>query len=343
LLLGVLIVGLGGLGSYGIERSRPSAPNLPVERICPERFAIVRGTSEGAIPLCLNVSSLGTIDPAIERAIIVLHGAGRNAPSSYDAIVEMLRDAGQQNTLVVAPQFLTEIDVNGRDSRDRRADLTYWRSGIWSQGDRADGASAGDRPSSFEVLDRLVEEIARPGRYPNLKEITIAGHSAGAQFVQRYAAGSRIEEQRSVAARSITFKYVVANPSSYLYLFPRPVDRTIQDCPRFDEYKYGLRNLNAYLQPVGADAIRAAYPNKDVTILLGRQDYQQIDPSMDAACPAMAQGANRLSRGLRFVQHLDANYGPGGHHTRAILVPGVGHNARGMFTSAEGRAALLGQ
>jgi hypothetical protein len=56
----------------------------------------------------------------------------------------------------------------------------------------------------------------------------------------------------------------------------------------------------------------------------------------------MIQGANRLNRGIRFVHDLDSQYGVGLHHTKIAFVPGVGHNARGMFGSPSGRAALLG-
>jgi hypothetical protein len=337
-LLAVLVVGLCCLGSYDLQSSKPRSPNRPVERICSERLTLGRAADGGQIPLCQSVASLAQPDPAIQRAIIVIQGSGRNAPTTYEAVLDVVREAERHDTLVLAPQFLIALDVS---TREPRPDVAYWRSGIWSQGDRSDSASPGERLSSFEVLDRLIEALAVPGRYPNLHEITIAGHSAGGQFVQRYAAGTTIEQQHTIVARSIAFRYVAANPSSYLYLFPRQPDRTIQACPRYDEYKYGLRDLNPYLQPLGPDGIRANYARKDVTLLLGRMDYQMLDPSKDDTCPAVAQGANRLSRGLRFAQFLDATYGPGAHHTQAVLVPGVGHNARGMFTSSAGRAALL--
>jgi hypothetical protein len=76
--------------------------------------------------------------------------------------------------------------------------------------------------------------------------------------------------------------------------------------------------------------------------LLGRLDFDSQDPALDASCGAMIQGANRLNRGIRFVHDLDSQYGVGLHHTKIAFVPGVGHNARGMFGSPSGRAALLG-
>jgi pimeloyl-ACP methyl ester carboxylesterase len=292
------------------------------------------------IPVCLNVGSLSVADASIQSAIIVIHGSSRNAVASYNAVETVVRDVERRDVVVIAPQFLTALDLR---SRDPQPDVTIWRSSGWSQGDRSDAVSPGDRVSSFEVLDRLVEEISIQERYPNLKQITVAGHSAGGQFVQRYAAGTRIEQSAEIASRQLVFRYVVANPSSYLYLFPREPDSLSQRCSGFDEYKYGLSDLNAYLLPVGADAIRASYAHQDVIVLLGRLDYQMLDPSKDDSCPAVVQGAHRLSRGIRFLQHLDRNYGPGQHGTRLVVVPDVGHNGRAMFTSPEGRAALLGE
>jgi hypothetical protein len=338
-LLAIGILALGGLGSYDLEAAKPRAVGVPMERVCSQRFPLSRGSSVGQIPLCLNVASLGVPDPSIQRAIIVVHGSLRDAAGAENAVETVLHEADRTDTLVLAPQFLTPLDLRGRELP---ADLTIWRSSGWSQGDRSDVGAPADRFSSFEVLDRLIEEIAAPGRYPNLTQITIAGHSAGGQFVQRYAAGSRIEQQPTVVHHHLTFKYVVANPSSYLYLFPREPDRMTQRCPTYDQYKYGLNGLNTYMLALGPDGIRAAYPRKDVTILLGRQDYQILDPSKDDSCEAQAQGAHRENRGIRFVQQLDRSYGPGQHQTRVVLVPGVGHNTRAMLTSPEGRAALLG-
>ena len=77
-----------------------------------------------------------------------------------------------------------------------------------------------------------------------------------------------------------------------------------------------------------------------MTILLGRLDYAMVDPSKDDSCEAVAQGANRINRGIRYVRQLDQQYGAGQHGTRLVMVPGAGHSARAMFTSPEGQATL---
>ena len=51
----------------------------------------------------------------------------------------------------------------------------------------------------------------------------MTGHSAGGQVAHRYAAASRAEENFG----AVSFRYVVANPSTYLYLrAEREVDST---------------------------------------------------------------------------------------------------------------------
>ena len=81
----------------------------------------------------------------------------------------------------------------------------------WKDGEPALGSPI----DSFTAMDRLLAALDDKARFPALKEIVVAGHSAGGQYVQRYAAGNRIEPTLSAPVR-----YLVANPSSYLYLEP---------------------------------------------------------------------------------------------------------------------------
>jgi hypothetical protein len=339
-MLAGFVIGLAGLGSYDLEASKPRTPNLPVERICPHRFQMLKEGVAVQIPLCLSAPSLESADPAITSVVIVVHGNARNAVGAEAAIEAALPSSARGSVLVVAPQFLTPIDVQAQAVP---AEVAIWRSSGWSQGDRSEAAAQIGRPSSFEVVDRLLEAIGRAHQYPDLKSIVVVGHSAGGQFVQRYAAGTRVEQHPSIAARHLAFRYIAANPSSYLSLLPRPPDALTERCSRYDTYKYGLSDLNVYLRPLGPDGIRSAYAQKDVTVLLGRLDFDSQDPALDASCGAMVQGANRLNRGIRYVHDLDSLYSVGQHHTRIAFVPGVGHNARGMFTSPAGRAAILGE
>jgi hypothetical protein len=93
--------------------------------------------------------------------VIVVHGSSRNATSSFSSVEEAMGATERQDVLVVAPQFLISLDVEGQDPLP---DLVVWRSGIWSQGDRSFAEGQAGRPSSFEVLDAIVEALSTAPR-----------------------------------------------------------------------------------------------------------------------------------------------------------------------------------
>lgn len=148
-----------------------------------------------------------TGSPEFNRAVIVIHGWGRNADVYYDSVMQakdVFPGIGD-NALVIAPRFQSTDDGPAEDE-------LYWSEGGWSKGeDSLDGASF----SSFSVADGLLESIST--RFPNVTEIVIAGHGAGAQFVQRYAG---IGDDALNVRCDIKVRYVVSNPGSYM--FPTP-------------------------------------------------------------------------------------------------------------------------
>jgi len=338
-LLGHLVLALLLLGSLGVEATKPRDPDDAVRRICERRFEMTKDAAPVAIPICLNRESLAEADDSIGMAVLVIHGSGRNAVSAQAAVERAVAESGGHGVLIVAPQFPTKEDLDGQDAGP---DVAAWKASDWSQGDRADAALPAARVSSFDVLDLLIADISAPDRYPNLRDIIVAGHSAGGQFVHRYAAGTRIEQDAALAERKLRVRYVVANPSSYLYMVPIHYGPASSDCKGVGDYKYGLNDLNTYMRAIGPEALRSSYPHKDVTMLLGRLDHALIDPSKDDTCEGVAQGAHRLNRGVRFARAVDDQYGSGNHKTRVVIVPGVGHSAAAMFTSPEGRGVLLG-
>ena len=337
-LLGHVVLALLLLGSYRLEESKPQPPRRVVSHICDQRFQIVKDDPSVQIPLCTAGDGLRAADSSIDRAVIVIHGRNRNALNSQAAIDNAVATSGRHGVLVLAPQFLTDEDV---EALDPKPDVVIWKS-AWSEGDRSGDAASSARVSSYDALDKLVEAISEQDRFPNLRKIIVAEHSAGGQFVQRYAAGTRIEQQPSILSRHIELKYIVANPASYLYLFPHEARRGYHDCRGIHQYKYGLEDLNGYMRAAGAEQIRASYPQKQVTLLLGRLDHNVLDPVKDDSCEASAQGAHRLNRGIRFVGELDKHYGAGQHNTRLVIVPGAGHSAWAMFNSPAGRDVFLG-
>ena len=144
-----------------------------------------------------------TGSPDFTRAVVVIHGNGRNADDYYNSVMEakdVFPGVGD-NTLVIAPRFQSEDDAPA-------ADELYWSVGGWSRGDNSlDGAGY----SSFSVADGLLESIS--SRFPNVTELVIAGHGAGAQFVQRYAGMGAVLDIRC----DMKVRYVISNPGSYMW------------------------------------------------------------------------------------------------------------------------------
>lgn len=224
--------------------------------VCPGRITI--NSSNLKIPYCSN-KPLAQPNATVQRAVIVVHGAGRNADEYYQYIVDAANKAGSLNeTIILAPQFLEEQDIKDRQPGN---DILFWpdstSAGDWRGGDDSLSTSSNPRPariSSFSAVDTMVQQLSNRTLFPKLNTIVITGHSAGAQFVSRFAAGSQVEQ--SVTPAGIQMRYVVANPSSYLYFneqrrkkgtvnqFEVPTPQEISNCPNYNTYKYGLQGLN---------------------------------------------------------------------------------------------------
>lgn len=265
----------------------------------------------------------------IENVIIVVHGTDRNANEYLkDLIANMDSNSLLANTAVVAPHFLQANDpVAMNELRWNQGWTHSWKYGFKS------GAPA--EISSFEVIDRLVKNIDENWRP---KKIMIIGHSAGAQFVQRYAYGTRITYDINSG-----ISFVVSNPSSYLYGLDKRLinDKwgAPEDCKDYDSYIYGLVDRNEYLEKMSIDALKENYVDNKVVYLMGEEDTLSDD--LDDSCEANAQGKNRIERAKNFYSYLNQYYPD--HHHRFITVPKVGHDHVKMFSSSEFLELLEGK
>jgi hypothetical protein len=196
------------------------------------------------------------------------------------------------------------------------------------------------------VLDALVARATSPEVLPNLQRVVIAGHSAGGQFVNRYAATTHFQVTRS----DVSVRYVVANPSSYLYFdsrrpagndFRQLTAAEVNACSSYNPYQYGLAQLNCYgLQTGGSLAQR--YRDSRVDYLLGELDTDLADSSMDTTCAANWQGGTRFERGQQYFATLGLVVGNEVYDRQnKYVVPGVGHSAHDMFTSPVGEQTLF--
>ena len=280
--------------------------------------------------------------PDVKRVLLVVHGLLRNADSYFAAAKQARQAAGAAgaDTLVAAPQFLTRVDAQ---AFGLAADTLEWTTGGWK-----DGAPAvAPAPiSSFSALDALLAHFADRKLYPALTEVVLAGHSAGAQVVQRYAVAGHGDA--ALRRAGIRMRYVVANPSSYLYFDDErpaadgsfhPAD--VAACPAAVKWKYGLKDAPPYVQQEGTAGLEARYAKRDVVYMLGMADTNPYTHFIDRSCSGMAQGPYRLARGLAYFSYMQQRH-PSGLNQSLVEVPGVGHNDRGMFTSACGLAVLFG-
>ncbi|WP_295461913.1 alpha/beta hydrolase [uncultured Pseudomonas sp.] len=313
-----------------------AAPHAGVARIVDDRLPI--GSAQAALQLSTDWNRP---HPEIHRALVIVHGRLRNAATYFRSGQNATQAAGASaDTLVIAPQFLNEQDVERHQLPD---DLLRWQGNAWMGGEPA----LGPQPlSSFAVFDALLARLADRRLLPNLQEVVIAGHSGGGQVVQRYAVLGQGE--KPLAASGIRLRFVIANPSSYAYFDAsrpdaqgRPAPFTgAASCPDFDTWKYGMQGLPAYAEGRDAAALERHYAQQTITYLLGAEDTNPNHPALDKSCAAEAQGPYRLARGLNYYHYLQGRHP--GLTQRLVEVPGVGHDGDAIFTSPAGRQALFG-
>jgi hypothetical protein len=288
----------------------------------------------------------------ITRAFILVHGAGRDADNYFrHALAAGFLGSALANTIIIAPRFASN-NGNCRDTLAAREWNWPCSGGArWTSGGQATNS---DTVTSFDAADALLRKLARKDKFPNLRTIVLAGHSAGGQFVSRYVMSNRVHDELG-----LPITYLVANPSSYTYVDslrptvtalpsniaaappgyiaplpqnpPPPFGRfsDARGCTSYDAWPYGLRNRVGYAARLTDDQLKKQVAARKATYLLGELDILPLY-GFDDSCAAMAQGPTRLARGFAFNAHVKQSVAA---QHEAIVVPACGHNARCMFTT----------
>ncbi|MBV9440689.1 MAG: alpha/beta fold hydrolase [Candidatus Eremiobacteraeota bacterium] len=283
----------------------------------------------------------------IVRALVMVHGAGHNADHYFRTSLAAAFLAGAlDDTLVIAPRFAAAGDRLATNEAQWPERGENWRSG---------GTLAAEpRWTSFDLMDEILRKLADKQRFPNLRHIVVAGHSAGGQFVTRYEMANRVHETLGVAV-----SYVVANPSSYAWpvaLRPLPTgdadpagaDREAlgpdaervherfsyglfdaSKAPNYDRWPTGLEHRTGYASRESDDQLRRQLVARPTTYLLGQVDVLPLG-GFDSSPSAMAQGPTRRARGEAFYTYVTRTMGA--KHA-AMIVPECGHNDRCIFTT----------
>ncbi|MGC1890129.1 MAG: hypothetical protein WA709_29260 [Stellaceae bacterium] len=167
---------------------------------------------------------------------------------------------------------------------------------------------------TVNLVPRLASWIRHQEGRPELPYALI-GHSAGGQFLSRVVAFGNDEAK----------EIVIANPSTWV----RPSLEIAAP--------YGFGGV---FGPQQGEAALRRYLAAKVTVLLGQEDVGSRN--LATSEEAEEQGSTRFERGQTvFREAADAARRHGcAFNWHLAAVPGVGHNARAMFTSEQAFAAL---
>jgi poly(3-hydroxybutyrate) depolymerase len=220
--------------------------------------------------------------------LFVIHGVGRNAEEYLDDWIEF---AARKNFLLVVPEF-SKMEFPGEEA--------------FNSGNLFDDAGR-PRPReqwSFSMIEPLFDALA--GQLGvNRRDYMIYGHSAGAQFVQRFL--------YFVPAARVA-RAVAANAGWYML-------------PEFTtDFPYGLRGTTA-----DEAALRGALARR-LVVMLGESDTDPAHPSLRHTPGADAQGLYRFARGQYFFARAQAAAAAlrAPFHWTLATVPGIEHSNKGM-------------
>jgi len=323
---------------------RPPTPCTSAAPECTEWIPVGGGTGRS---LVYRNFPLNTRNEVITRAVIVVHGAGRDADNYYRSALAGAFLAGALHTaLVISPRMAS----NAGGCRDSLAQNEIsWDCNTWRSGGPSPSHPA---VTSFDLLDEIVRMLARRDLFPNLRGIVVTGHSAGGQVTNRYGMSSKVHD-----ALGVPVQYVVANPSSYAWptderptgpaawplqagapgfvpaVVPdTPAFRSLRDgrgCTTYDQWPYGFKNRTGYSASISDSQLTRQLVSRPVTYLLGEDDILPLS-GFDGSCSAMAQGPTRQARGQAYAKYVNERLG--GHHA-VVVVTGCGHNGRCIYTS----------
>ena len=328
------------IASLAVTAPAYAAPCIAASSSCTEWVALGGGPSRS---LVYRTYPLDAKNEQITRALVMVHGAGRDADHYFTtALAAAFLASALDDAIVISPRFASNDGAGCKDTL--AANEINWpcNGDSWRSGGIAKGNA---QLTSFDLTDEILRKLSRKDVFPNLKAIVVAGHSAGGQYVNRYEMANQVHDRLGVPVT-----YVVANPSSYAYLDAnrpalatgnvcvscpsagtgeqRPFSDT-RNCTTYDDWPYGLKKRTGYVSKLTDDQLKKQLVARPTTYMVGEIDILPLG-GFDASCPAMAQGPTRRARGEAFAKYVNEKYGA--QHKMA-MVSLCGHNARCMFTA----------
>lgn len=336
-----------GLSSLIGRAQSSSAPTCTRAAATCERW--IAHTGGGTRSMVYATHSLDEPNAAATRALVMVHGGERDANHYYETATAAAFLADElKSTVVVAPRYPADDDRRGVNE-------VLWFAGsqdTWRAGGRS---TMNPQLTSFDVVDEIIRRLANKKNFPKLAKIVVAGHSAGGQFVNRYAMANKVHDTPLVRV-----SYVVANPSSYAWpvaLRPSPTGdadpsvaaraalgtegNTIRtnysfrpfdpaSAPDFNRWPAGLEERVGYSARVDGQLLIRQLVERPTTYLLGQLDTLALG-GFDSSPRGMAQGPTRRARGEAFFKYVTEVMGA---KHEALIVPHCGHSARCIFTTS---------
>lgn len=295
-------------------------------------------------------------------ALVVIHGHPRDAGKTLQAAIKAAQlSARTDDTLLVAPLFPVSdsqaAHCHSPGVPPAQAGDALWSCSSWIEG----GLDSLGQTNSFAALDRLVTELKI--KWPQIQSVTVAGFSAGAQFVQHYVGFAK-------PPAGVTLRYVISDPGSWLYFDshrPQPiknahpanwrdcnqkghcsfdwVEGNTDTCPNVNRWKYGIDSTPPFLDQ-NSESVRHRYAAAEIIYMEGEKDTGNAPGTfykiLDKSCAAEAQGLYRLQRGIAYAAYDRRFIAP--HAKRDLLIiPGCAHDVACEFPSSLGRKALFKQ
>ena len=270
-----------------------------------------------------------------KHAIIVIHGSLRDADNYWsvmNATVMAQIQAGNPNVdpnvVIAAPLFYSTNLNKGEYTSSQLAwgDINVWQAG--EQSNHPKGVSV----SSYEVMDNLIRYFSDKSRFPQIQNITVAGHSGGAQVSARLAAVLP-------SLPNVHVRFLVGDPSSNVYYtHDRPITNTSMvdkaHCSLYNTWRYGFDKFD--IKPyAGHEPTRyfRNYASRDVVNLAGLLD---VENNGDQECMALLQGGTqRVQRNLAFWKYINllggTNLDVSGYPGNFSDVPNWKHHISGPF------------
>ena len=285
------------------------------------------------------------------HAIIVIHGILKDSNAEYNDLMSVIPKEKEANYIVVIPQYLTQADVK---KFGLPAYTLTWNFEKWDEGEKSiskENKSGPSAISSFTVVDNIIQRLSDKHYFPHLNSVVLIGFSAGAQFVQRYAAATKINENLNQMDIKVT--YIPISPSSYLYFNTvRPIGSNNEfidlslnqknQCPSYNNYKYGMEGLNSYFSKINYNFIINNYRKQRMIYIVGKKDTKR-DIFLDKSCAADLQGKQRLERATDYFQYLHLFYAKKlSPEQRILLIDGATHDFKTIVKSHQLQFYLFG-